>query len=214
MSGYRFAIDGFLKRYRFLKPLLGIAPWLGWLASAAVLMLNPQISSLAILLLVAVVVIGLATVSTVVLALAYRRFLATWLGLAGLVTAWALALKGMENETAAVSSVLSLFQISLPVAYLVSVIALLWKRDVSVPLFAGLLMIMVWTMALGVVQYGGAANFLIAYFSAEGGGGFWWWNAISSIMLCSTPPVAAAFIIHLLRLLYLDLIEISSARGG
>lgn len=193
-----------MDRLKRFKHWIVVAAWLAWFASALILTVNPSASPVTVLLLIGASVFGLGVPSVIVLALAYRRFLATWPGMFGLITGWALLSGGIGDDPRALAGLLLLAQLSLPVAYFVSVSAFLLRRDASVAILAGLLLIGIWAAAMGVVRYEGPANFLIAYLRAVGNGTFWWWNAIAIAFWCALPPAVVAFCAHLLRLVHLE----------
>jgi len=194
--------DTKLSPLKRLKPWIVAAGWASWLIGCAVTILTPDSLPIPFLLLAAVVVLGLITFGSITLALAYRHFLATWLGIAGLMLGVGLTVVGASraSEWGAFAGIISLAQISFLIAYVVSVAAFVKNRDISVALFGGLLLIGVWAAALGVAHYRGPANFLLAYFREAESGGFWWWNMLTTAFCCALPVMAVGFWVHLLRL--------------
>lgn len=195
-----------MRQLKVVKPWIITAAWLAWLSSGIIIAANPQ-GSLAAMLFYLVLVLVLAAPSAIALALAYRRFLATWPGITGLMVAFGLisaSASGISKLGATASGFATVAQLSLPFAYLASVSAFLYKRDISVSLIGGVLLIGVWMAAGEVARYRGPANFLLAYFAAAGSGGFWWWNTIATAFWCALPPIGIGFVVHFLRLLYLE----------
>ncbi len=175
------------------------AAWAGWLSSGAILALAPDSLPIAIALFLALVVLALGAISSIVLALAYRRFLATWPGLVALTALFGLTMLGSANVPF-LSTGFILLQISLPFAYLTAISAFIYRRDISLALLGALLLIGAWTAAIGVVRYGGPANFLIAFLSVSETGGLWWLNTVTMALWCALPPIVIGFCAHLARL--------------
>jgi hypothetical protein len=190
-----------LKSYKFWLTLLS---WLAWLIAGAILILTPDGLHPLVVALLVLTILVLAVAGAVGIALTYRRFLASWLGIGGLVVAMALTYAGAayisENGGGLLFNLLTYLKLSLPFIYLASVTAFMWKRDISVSLLGILLLIMIWTAAVGVTSYRGVANLILAYLKALDHGTFWWWDTWVTAFYCALPPIFIGFWAHLLRL--------------
>ncbi len=190
-----------MNHFKDSRHWFALAAWLLWAASGAVLAFAPDISSIAVLIFLAVVVLGLAVVSSMVLAILYRRYLASWPGIISLAVIFGLAARWAGGD-APLSGFFTLLQLSVLCVYPISVAAFIYKRDVSAALLGALLLTGVWLMAAGVGQYRGAADFLLAFASSLERGGFEWLSAWAMAFYCALPPIAVGFWAHLARLVW------------
>lgn len=138
----------------------------------------------------------------VCLVVRYRKLAGTWGGLGGLVLTLPLLLWAQEIPApGALAALRMMTTIGLYAALPASMILLLIRRDVSVPLIGLALLAFLWGVLLASRSYGGPIQALVQYWGALEKHPFWWLQTLTCLLGLTLPVGGAAFVFHLVRLL-------------
>ncbi len=193
-----------------VKPWLGGAGWLLWIVSLILLFVNPSVSNLVLLVVIAGVSLIGATVGPLLVAMRCRKWLGTWpavvalCAFAALIQGWP-RLQGFLAPAVrlpAIDQVSAVLTLELWIFLGLALVGLFQRRDAGPLLLGSFSLVWIWVLALGIVRAGSAANIVLTMLAPTG---LWWYNALTSLACCLVPVGLGGTLYHFLRLVIREL---------